>query len=464
MDVSVIKTQFIFFSFFIVLVLLQFIFYVPNLFNTLSLFVFLYYLYLLFKNNKRIELCIYFQLLFAILCAVIPEWLFEIYPIYLAELSEVSYSTGGITRQVFYQFILVSTSLFVFSYRFKAADIEIRKPSKRMIYAMYVFLFLIFSISLYGFIIYGTAISNQMFRFEYWSDVVTNPVVKLAHSFYVIASLILSIIYLWKPRIAIWGFIVLLLFTIMGGDKFTPFMTYLIWFLAVIYITGRLSKKLLKKIILLLILFIFMISVLVVYHYSDLLGNTTIPVFELVLGRIAAQGQVWWGVDKIVELSLYPNAVDDFFKEVSLFFSSADLYDKDTVGMYRVMNLISTNDRVTKYLFSGIRFTEGWPGVGLWYFGYVWLALVQILAGIIYGVWGRYMYKAIRYSDFIMCILLMKLGQNITEAFVMGNMYVLFGSSTAICISLIFIYRWACKVFRYNETNRRDGNVFYNKS
>ena len=46
MDVSVIKTQFIFFSFFIVLVLLQFIFYVPNLFNTLSLFVFLYYLYL----------------------------------------------------------------------------------------------------------------------------------------------------------------------------------------------------------------------------------------------------------------------------------------------------------------------------------------------------------------------------------------------------------------------------------
>lgn len=463
MDVSVIKTQLIFFLFFSVLILLQFIFQMPNLFNTLSLFTFLFYLFLLLKN-KKIETCIYFQLLFAILCAVIPEWLFEIYPVYLAELSEVSYSTGGITRQILYQFILIATSFLIFSYRFKAIDIEVRKPSKRMLYMMYAFLFVIFAISLYGFTIYGTAISNQMFRFEYWSDVVTNPVVKLAHSFYVIASLILSIIYLWKPRIAIVGFIFLLLFTIMGGDKFTPFMTYLIWFIAVIYITGRLSKKLLKKIALLLILFLFMISVLVVYHYSDLLGNTTIPVFELVLGRIAAQGQVWWGVDKIVEISLYPNAIDDFFKEISLFFSSADLYDKDSVGMYRVMNLISTNDRVTKYLFSGIRFTEGWPGVGLWYFGYVWLALVQVLAGAIYGIWGRYMYKAIRYSDFIMCILLMKLGQNITEAFVMGNMYVLFGISTVICISLIFIYRWASKAFHYNGNNRRDENVFYNKS
>lgn len=454
MNVSVIKVQFMFFLSFSLLIFLQFIFQVPNLFNTISIIIFLYYLYYLFKNKKA-ETGIYFQLLFAVLCAVIPEWLFEMYPIYLSELSEVSYATGGTTRQILYQFILISTSFLIFSYQFKDYDVEVKKPSRRMLYIMYAFLFIIFAISIYGFTIYGTAISNQMFRFEYWSDVVTNPVVKLAHSFYIIVSLILSIMYLWRPKVSIIGLCFLVLFTIMGGDKFTPFMTYLIWFIVVMYITKRLNRDVLKKISILFIMFIFMISILVVYHYSELLGNTTIPVFELVLERIAAQGQVWWGVDKVVDIGLYPNAIDDFFREVSLFFSSVDLYDKDAVGMYRVMNVISTNDRVTKYLFSGIRFTEGWPAVGLWYFGYIGLVFVQFIAGVIYGIWGRYMYRSICHSDFIMCILLMKVGQNITEAFVMGNLYVLFGFSTLLCICLIFLYGWYCNVFQYDRGEKK---------
>ena len=165
------------------------------------------------------------------------------------------------------------------------------------------------------------------------------------------------------------------------------------------------------------------------YHYTDLINNVSVPVEDMFLGRIAQQGQTWWAVDKAIEPEGISSHIAEFSNEIDTWFQlNLTKSEMDGVGLYKIMNIISTPDRVERYLFAGIRFTEGYPAIGLYYFGFGGLFFLQIMVGVVYG------------SDVIMTVCLMKIGIFLGEAFGMGNLYGLFNFSTLAYLSVMFFY------------------------
>ncbi len=163
---------------------------------------------------------------------------------------------------------------------------------------------------------------------------------------------------------------------------------------------------------------------LISYHYAELSGSND-ALEDMFIMRFASQGQIWWGVDKLI--SDLDNNVDVFFQEMHYWFDFK--LDEDIIynfGMYKVMSVISTQERVLRYLDLGIRFTLGWPGVGLYYFGYFGLIFAQLILGTLLGWWCAITYKVIKKANIVKVLILIELYRYLVEAFVMGNMYVLF--------------------------------------
>ena len=409
-------------------------------FNVLSFLIWVVYSILLFKY-ARVFSFIMLSLIISCYGVFIPNLIFEQFPIFIVELNEMTYATGALTRLVFFQmlfFLIASLTFYAIGRPISYVRPNVSERGFAIGLALAVVL-----ISFYGFSVYGSPLFQEMLRFEYWGEIVTNPVVKIAH--YLLSTCFALLLYtcMTDRKVSFLLIATIVLVTVLGGDKFTPFLLYIETFVMVYFLQNdiHLNKNILIKFMPFLIIFLFFTSSLMYYHYTDLINNVSVPVEDMFLGRIAQQGQTWWAVDKAIEPEGISSHIAEFSNEIDTWFQlNLTKSEMDGVGLYKIMNIISTPDRVERYLFAGIRFTEGYPAIGLYYFGFVGLFFLQIMVGVVYGIWARTMYYAIMKSDVIMTVCLMKIGIFLGEAFGMGNLYGLFNFSTLAYLSVMFFY------------------------
>lgn len=409
-------------------------------FNTISFLIWIVYSVLLFKHARGFSF-IMLSLIISCYGVFIPNLIFEQFPLFIVELNEMTYATGALTRLIFFQmlfFLIASLTFYAIGRPVSYVRPNVAERGFAIGLALAVVL-----ISLYGFSVYGSPLFQEMLRFEYWGEIVTNPVVKIAHYLLSTCFALLLYTYMTDRRISLLLLVAIILVTVLGGDKFTPFLFYAEMGVMIYFLQNdvRLSKRICMKMVSYFMVFLFFTIALMYYHYTDLINNVSVPVEDMFLGRIAQQGQTWWAVDKAIEPEGISSHIAEFSNEIDTWFQlNLTKSEMDGVGLYKIMNIISTPDRVERYLFSGIRFTEGYPAIGLYYFGFVGLFFLQILVGMVYGIWARTMYYAIMKSDVIMTICLMKIGIFLGEAFGMGNMYGFFNFSTLAYLAVIFFY------------------------
>ena len=409
-------------------------------FNVLSFLIWIVYSILLFKY-ARVFSFIMLSLIISCYGVFIPNLIFEQFPLFIVELNEMTYATGALTRLIFFQmlfFLIASLTFYAIGRPVSYVRPNVAERGFAIGLALAVVL-----ISFYGFSVYGSPLFQEMLRFEYWGEIVTNPVVKIAHYLLSTCFALLLYTYMTDRRISLLLLVAIILVTVLGGDKFTPFLFYAEMGVMIYFLQNdvRLSKRICMKMVSYFMVFLFFTIALMYYHYTDLINNVSVPVEDMFLGRIAQQGQTWWAVDKAIEPEGISSHIAEFSNEIDTWFQlNLTKSEMDGVGLYKIMNIISTPDRVERYLFSGIRFTEGYPAIGLYYFGFVGLFFLQILVGMVYGIWARTMYYAIMKSDVIMTVCLMKIGIFLGEAFGMGNMYGFFNFSTLAYLAVMVFY------------------------
>lgn len=409
-------------------------------FNTISFLIWIVYSVLLFKHARGFSF-IMLSLIISCYGVFIPNLIFEQFPLFIVELNEMTYATGALTRLIFFQmlfFLIASLTFYAIGRPVSYVRPNVAERGFAIGLALAVVL-----ISLYGFSVYGSPLFQEMLRFEYWGEIVTNPVVKIAHYLLSTCFALLLYTYMTDRRISLLLLVAIILVTVLGGDKFTPFLFYAEMGVMIYFLQNdvRLSKRICMKMVSYFMVFLFFTIALMYYHYTDLINNVSVPVEDMFLGRIAQQGQTWWAVDKAIEPEGISSHIAEFSNEIDTWFQlNLTKSEMDGVGLYKIMNIISTPDRVERYLFSGIRFTEGYPAIGLYYFGFVGLFFLQILVGMVYGIWARTMYYAIMKSDVIMTVCLMKIGIFLGEAFGMGNMYGFFNFSTLAYLAVMVFY------------------------
>ena len=409
-------------------------------FNVVAFLVWGGYTVLLFKYDREFSF-VMLPLIISCYGVFIPNLIFEQFPVFIVELDEITYATGALTRLIFFQMVL----FFVASLTFNRiqGSVSYVPPNLAERGSAIGLAFSVILISFYGFYIYGSPLFQEMLRFEYWGEIVTNPVVRIAH--YLLSTCFCLLLYTYNTDRNVSFVLILLIIvvTVLGGDKFTPFLFYGQLFVMVYFLQHniRLHKRILLKIAASTIVFLSCTGALMYYHYTDLINNISVPVEDMFLGRIAQQGQTWWALDKEVKPEFISSNMEEFGEEIDTWFRlNLEKSVMDRVGLYKIMNIISTPDRVERYLFAGIRFTEGYPAIGLYYFGFLGLLLLQITVGVLYGIWGRAMYYAVMNSDVVLTICLMKIGIFLGEAFGMGNLYGLFNFSALAYLLVIGFY------------------------
>ena len=380
--------------------------------------------------------------------AVISEFVFELIPSYSPEMLIDTFLTGGIMRLVFYYLIFFLAAYIAFVHTKREVPLGRMSSYERAFgYGLFFVIALLMGTTFY---LYGIPVLNEMSRFAYWQgEAGEDPLLLFGKNQMPMCVLFFSIIYINFPKKTLLGIFSIAFILMLASEKFTGFLHIVLLFFTVYSFqhTIKFNKKMYLRIILGSIVFVIFTGGLVYYHYTDLINNISTPVTDLVLMRLTEQGQVWWYIDMQMDLAANINHINEFFREISVFFQfGRDDFDLMHSGIYKMMEVMRGQDYVVKRIIAGSRFTEGYPAVGLYYFGYIGLMFSQILFGFLYGIWAGKFYVAIRNYDLLSCLLYYKIWSALNQASVMGNFYELFKPTVLLYIVIIYgISKWKQK-------------------
>lgn len=172
-------------------------------------------------------------------------------------------------------------------------------------------------------------------------------------------------------------FALYLLYLLLLGHKFSGQFLAIIFFFLPAFVT-HLRQGFLRKYAWALALAAFALFFLIFLNYrdSDLARYAGGPLQAIYYRAVGLQGHVWWGTDLAVsrgEQSLEP------FQDLSQ-------------GMLTLMYLVG-NSSVQSYIDRGVRFTMGYPAIGLYAFGVQGLLLLQIVLAALLATLVSYLYS-----------------------------------------------------------------------
>jgi len=184
-----------------------------------------------------------------------------------------------------------------------------------------------------------------------------------------------------------------------------------------------------------LILGIIMIALLVVVfvNMQVVYGYDTQQAFDRFISRVfGLQGHVWYG---IVHEYRFEN-LDLGFRELFIDF---DGDESNPTGLVALMWKIAPHDLVEHMRMSSIRFTMGWPAIVLATYGWLGVIVSTIISAVMTGIIFRFMYNAIVNTNYVALALLMVLYRGLTSAFLMGDLFTLYKSTTLVAVAGIFL-------------------------
>ncbi|WP_303817077.1 DUF6418 domain-containing protein [Selenomonas ruminantium] len=372
--------------------------------------------------------------------AVLSEFVFELIPSFSPEMLIDTFLTGGLLRLVFYYLIFFMAAYIVFINTEKRTLLgSLNTYEKYIGYSLY---FVVVVLMITAYYLYGIPVFNEMTRFEFLQgDAGEDPLIKFGRNQMPLCVVFFSLLYNEYSKKALLYIFIIIIILVLGSEKFTGILHVLILFATVYFFQRQVhfNRKIYFRILLGSIVFIFATGSLVYYHYTDLINNISIPVTDLLLMRFTEQGQVWWYVDNQMNMIDNIDHIEEFWREIKAWFQfRQDDYEVIHLGIYKMMEVIRGQEYVVSRVISGSRFTEGYPAVGLYYFGYVGLVFCQIILGGVYGVWAGKFYIAVRESDLISCLLYYKIWGGLNQAVAMGNFYELL--RPALLLYLVMLY------------------------
>lgn len=372
--------------------------------------------------------------------AVLSEFVFELIPSFSPEMLIDTFLTGGLLRLVFYYLIFFMAAYIVFINTEKRTLLgSLNTYEKYIGYSLY---FVVVVLMITAYYLYGIPVFNEMTRFEFWQgDAGEDPLIKFGRNQMPLCVVFFSLLYYKYPRKSLAGILGIIIILVLGSTKFSELLHVIIIFVVVYNFQHNVefNKKVYLKILFGCVTFILITGSLVYYHYTDLVNNISIPVEDLLLMRFTEQGQVWWYIDNQMNLAGNMEHVGEFFNEIKGWFQfRQDDFDVMHLGIYKMMEVMRGQEYVVRRVISGSQFTEGYPAIGLYYFGYVGLVFCQIILGGLYGVWARKFYIAVREFDLISCLLYYKIWGGLNQAVAMGNFYELL--RPALLLYLVMLY------------------------
>ncbi|SDP58818.1 hypothetical protein SAMN05216366_1274 [Selenomonas ruminantium] len=410
-----------------------------NICNVLAVFVWLVIIY----NTKNVDksfCALLFPLSWLYSYAIFSELYFELYPSFTPELMKTTYATGGLVRLILYNSILFIGA----DIAFKKVKMPIEVISKANRYGIYLLYFVIVSLLITSFVTYGIPLLEGVNRFVFWNKEVENPLFSAARGNTFIVFLLLMLLFNERSKKMIWMVVVLVILTALGGDKFSPFMVFILYALIVIVIRENIKfdKKFCMKAVGGVLLIFFLLLQLIYYHYAEI--AKAVNVNDAIVARLVEQGQVWWMVDQIMlcdNAGLIGNA--GIIDEIKAGFSLTT--DPYYYGMYKIMRMIISQDMVLRYYEFGVEFTEGYPAIGLIYFGYFGLVVFQLFIGYLYGKCAICFYKSVRMGDALGCAMIGKLHSLFIVGLVGGNLWKLFSYKAVLLVTIYYLW---CKFRR----------------
>lgn len=368
---------------------------------------------------------------------------------YVSEQLRYGYHTGGSFRLFVYGLVFLFTVQLVYGWLCKVVP---HKPSTfdRTHYLAGIIinvLLLIIILILLGWMVRnGTVFDYGRDRFYYanyitpeWFQKITNWLYHLLF----LSGLALAIRRksVSVVRTSIFGFLGTLVILILQGNKFSGLLmaTYLFLLPSVVLFAGKFTIRrglfrFAKGVCLLLTLCVISFC-LINYHYSHFYGAGADPI-EALMRRVPLQGHVWWGVDEYIARGTNMMGELDITRAIHSGFQVNHDISRE-VGLGLLMTLVSPSILLENYFENGVRFTCGYPAIGLYYFGYFGLVLCQIVLGMLLSLFLWYWMRAIRAGHILRCFICVRLFLLLGSVLVMGDLYMLFSYKLLIYVVVL---------------------------
>lgn len=182
------------------------------------------------------------------------------------------------------------------------------------------------------------------------------------------------------------------LYLIWTGEKFTS-LFFLLYVLVLIVLVSKpedelknLLKKYTKKIVVVFIALALVFFALVFTQYIRQFGDVNSALSTLEQ-RIAAQGEVWWGIYDQVEDPFSDERMSEIDDEIEAVFAGNDIVDgRDKGGMWKLMRIIMPESYYSNYLANSTRLTSSTPATLYYYFGLLGLTIGMVMLCALYWV------------------------------------------------------------------------------
>ena len=244
---------------------------------------------------------------------------------------------------------------------------------------------------------------------------------------------------------------------ILQGEKFSgPFASTFIFFFPVLLNYSLNIKQRLKIITFLKIsvpigVFIGIATALILIQYQEIHVGDPFELFKL---RVAAQGQVWWGIDAIVYEGLTSKETEEQLYKELFDRSPAISGESSEKGLNFLMELISPSEVIEGYFERGVRFSMGYPAITLFLFGYLGVLLSEFLIAPIFIILLVYAASKILKGHVLRAFICLRVILiPLEDVFLMGEFYRLFRVEVfAYIVMLILLEGFALMKIRINNS------------
>lgn len=258
-------------------------------------------------------------------------------------------------------------------------------------------------------------------------------------------------------------YLLAILYRVLMGEKFYPFILYTVIFFIPIIIENfeisyksiitliKKNSKLLKKLILLILILLG----IVYYKYSIEESATYETPTEHLISRVfALQSHTFWGMDKYMINNSLGFDVNRTIDELKYGIGGGDILNPE-YGLARIMYIVSPQSIVDMYLNKSTRFYGGYWTLALSCFGYFITPIYSVFIAFLFAFISSILYITIKNREYIMMFIAFNGYLNLFKYFNEGDFTFLL-SKKMILLIILLIYYVLIKNVKYHKLSYKN--------
>ncbi len=418
----------------------------------------LYTIYLLKRHSNSIPFLVLF-LVYLYWCFISIVYIDN--GTYISEQGAYSYFTGASFRFVILMLPFILGAPLFFDFFTKKAALKNMKMHLFKVKEQYISIIiwlLSFLLCLYLIldeIISGIPLFNsEILQFNYYSTFSKLPMTEFLSSLFLGYMLLICGVFFCENKRLLdkFGFISIyllaIIYRILLGEKFYPFILYtIIFFMPTIidnfdkqYRSVVLFVRRNSKLIIRLCLLMFILIGVAYYKYSLEESYTYANPFEHLISRIfALQSHTFWGLDNYMITNNLGFDADRIIKEIHSGVIGTDILNSE-YGLARIMYIISPESIVDMYLSRSTRFYGGYWTIAVSCFGFFLAPIYSIFVAFLFGFISSILYTTIKNKEYIVMFIAFNAYFNLFKYFNEGDFAFLLSKRMIVAIILLIFY------------------------